>query len=610
MKTPESLQLIPKLPKSRIDKIHNTLENYQSTSKIVMDLTALGFSTQKSLSIVNRYKTKTMDQINKNIYELIDEMGFNFKDIDIIALNTGIDELDDRRIQSLIIYVMNDTTFNSGNTYMTFEEILSAINEITKRIDSEILEYNVIKLNEIGKIIIEDNRYYLKEYYNAEHYICDRLCYLNDLERNNYPNLDKKIKEIEEENNITYDEIQKDAIKTSINNNLTIITGGPGTGKTTIINTIVLLFKKIFKAKDEEIALLAPTGRAARKLSETTHLKASTIHKYLSWDKEKNKFSVNEYNPNKEKYIIVDEVSMLDTLVTEALLKGIKRNTKLILVGDYYQLPSVAQGQVLKDLIDSELIDVIKLEFLYRQNEESYIPILANEIKEKDINESFITKKDDYNFIECENTEVIPTIEYIVEKAIKKGYNENTIQVLAPIYKSINGIDLLNKSLQRIFNPPSEKKKELQLQDITYRTHDKILQLINDNDLGLSNGDIGYIEDILKSKESESKKNEIIVNYDGNYVTYTPEKFINIRHGYAISIHKSQGNEFPMVIMPIVNNYNRMLYNKLIYTAVTRAKKSLILVGSPQCFINGVKNDYVENRKTSLKELIIKKYNN
>ena len=607
---PESLQLVPKLPKSRIDKIHNILVNYQNTSQIVMDLTALGFSTQKSLSIVNKYKTKTMDLITDNIYKLIDEMDFNFKDIDAIALNTGIDELDDRRIQALIIYVINDTTFNTGNTYMEFDEILNAINEITKKIDSEMLEYNIIKLNEIGKIIIEENKYYLKEFYNAEHYIVDKLCFLNDLERSNYPNIDNKIKKIEEENNIKYDDIQTYAIKTAINNNLTIITGGPGTGKTTIINTIVTLIKDIFKAKDEEIALLAPTGRAAKKLSETTNLKASTIHKYLSWDKEKNKFSVNEYNPNKEKYIIVDEVSMLDTLVTEALLKGIKRNIKLILVGDYYQLPSVAQGQILKDLIDSELIDVIKLEFLYRQNEDSYIPILANEIKEKDISESFITKKEDYNFIACENTEVIPTIEYIVEKALKKGYNENTIQILAPIYKSINGIDNLNKSLQRIFNPPAKDKKELQLQDIVYRTNDKILQLANENELGLSNGDIGYIVDIISSKESESKKNEIVVNYDGNYVTYTPEKFINIRHGYAISIHKSQGNEFPMVIMPIVNNYNRMLYNKLIYTAVTRAKKSLILLGSHQCFINGVKNDYVENRKTTLKELIIKKYNN
>ena len=606
---PDSLQLVPNLPKSRIEKIHNILSNYQNTSQIVMDLSALGFTTQKSLSIVNKYKSKTMDIINDNIYKLIEEMDFNFKDIDVIALNTGIDELDDRRLQALIIHLMNELTFNTGNTYLEYDEIYKGIKEYNKNIDSEMLEYNIIKLNEQNKIIIDNEKYYLKEFYDAEHYIADKLCFLNDMDRNKLPNLEEKIELLENNNNIKYDSIQKYAIKSAINNNLTIITGGPGTGKTTIIKAIVSLLKDIFKAKNEEIALLAPTGRAAKKLTETTNIKASTIHKYLNWDKEKNKFSVNEYNPNKEKYIIVDEVSMLDTLVTEALLKGIKRNIKLILVGDYYQLPSVAQGQILKDLIDTELIDVIKLEYLYRQNEESYIPVLAGEIKDKDISESFLMKKDDYNFIPCENTEVIPTIEYIVEKAIEKGYNDTNIQILAPMYKSINGIDNLNKSLQRIFNPPSPEKNELQLADVIYRTNDKVLQLVNDTECNLSNGDIGYISDIISNKKSESKKNEIIVNYDGNYVTYTPDKFINIRHGYAISIHKSQGSEFPMVIMPIVNNYNRMLYNKLIYTAVTRAKKSLILLGDRQCFINGVKNDYVDNRKTTLKEIIINKYN-
>ena len=609
LENPDSLQLIPNLPKSRIEKIYNTLINYQSTSKIVMDLTALGFSTQKSLSIVNKYKSKTMDIISQNIYKLIEEMDFNFKDIDIIALNSGIDELDDRRIQALIIHIINDLTFNTGNTYLEYTEIYKEIQQYNKNIDNEMLEYNITKLNQNNKIIIENNKYYLKEYYEAEHYIADKICFLNDLERNKLPNLEEKIKELEKRNNIKYDKIQRNAIKSAINNNLTIITGGPGTGKTTIIKAIVTLIKTIFKAKNEEIALLAPTGRAAKKLAETTNLKASTIHKYLNWDKEKNKFSVNEYNPKTEKYIIVDEVSMLDTLVTEALLKGIKRDIKLILVGDYYQLPSVAQGQILKDLIDTDLIDIIKLEYLYRQNEESYIPILAGEVKDKDISESFLMKKDDYNFIPCENTEVIPTIEYIVEKAIKKGYNDKTIQILAPMYKSINGIDNLNKSLQRIFNPPSQEKNELQLSDITYRTNDKVLQLVNDTESNLSNGDIGYISDIISNKKSESKKNEIIVNYDGNYVTYTPDKFINIKHAYAISIHKSQGNEFPMVIMPIVNNFNRMLYNKLIYTAITRAKKSLILIGDRNCFINGVKNDYVDNRKTTLKEIIINKYN-
>lgn len=605
----ESLQLIPNLPKSRIEKIHDVLANYQYSSQIVMDLTSLGFSTKNALAIVNKYKNKTMDYISDNIYKLIDDMDFNFKDIDVIALNSGIEELDDRRIQALIIYLMNELTFESGDTYLHYDEIYNAIIKYNKNIDNEMLEYNILNLNQNNKVIIEDNRYYLKEFYEAEHYIADKLCFLNDIEKFRLPKLEEKIHDLEEKNGIKYDKIQTDAIKKAINNNLTIITGGPGTGKTTIIKAIVSLFKEVFKAKNEEIALLAPTGRAAKKMMETTGLPAYTIHRYLGWDKEANKFSTNEYNPNPEKYIIVDEVSMLDTLVTEALLKGIKRDVKLILVGDYYQLPSVGQGQILKDLIDCNLIDIIKLSCLYRQNEESYIPVLAGEIKDKDISESFMMKKDDYNFITCDNTEVIPTIDCIVEKALKKGYTDKDIQILAPMYKSINGIDNLNRSLQRIFNPPSVSKNELVLSDVTYRVGDKVLQLVNDTEVSLSNGDIGYITDIISNKKSASKKNEIIVDYDGNSVTYTPDKFINIRHGYAISIHKSQGSEFPMVIMPIVNNFNRMLYNKLIYTAVTRAKKSLIIVGDRSCFINGVRNDYVDNRRTTLKDIIINKYN-
>lgn len=601
---PNSLLLIPRLNKDKIDKIYETLKSYQSTSEIVLELQHLGFNTKDSLSILNKYKVNSLDKINNNIYSLIDELDFNFNTIDEIALNNNYDTLDTRRISALIIHSLNELTFSNGDTYSFIEEIYLWINKYVE-IDMEKLEYELIKLNKNGRIIIKDNRYYLKELYDAELYIKDRLCFLNDMSKRELPKLEEKLESLEKKNHIKYDDMQKKAIIKAINNNLTIITGGPGTGKTTIIKAIVSLLKDTCKVKLEDIALLAPTGRASKKMMESTGVSASTIHKYLGWDKERNMFRVDAYHPNQEDYIIVDETSMIDTVLMSSLLKGIKRDAKIILVGDYFQLPSVSQGQVLKDLIESEMLDVIKLNRLYRQNEDSYIINLAYEIKDKDLNEYFTNKKDDYNFIICDNDVVINNINEIVNKAISRGYDDKTIQVLAPMYKSINGIDNLNKSLQEIFNPSSPKKNEIIMSEVIYREGDKVLQLVNDPDNNVFNGDIGYIVSI-----NNRKTMEVIIDYDGNYVTYPRDKFNNFRHGYAISIHKAQGSEFNMVIIPFVNSFKRMLYNKLVYTAVTRAKNKLILVGDPNSFIYGVKNDYIDNRKTTLKELIINNYKN
>lgn len=602
----DKLKEIPRLSEEKINKIHDILTDYQGSSKIVMEMTSLGFNNKEAMNILKKYGTSSLNKIKDNIYNLIDDMEFSFNIIDDIASNMGIIKDDDRRIEALIIYVMKELCFNNGDTYLYIDDIYNYI----KNIDKDKLEELLILLNKKGKVVIDNDKYYLKSYYDAEEYITYRLCYLNDMKKNKIKDLEDSISRLEKSNHITYDNVQKDAIMKALNNNLTIITGGPGTGKTTIIRAIVYLLRHELKAKVDDIALLAPTGRAAKKMMETTNIPAFTIHKYLGWDKERNTFIVDEYSPNPEKYIIIDEVSMIDTVLMSSLLKGTRRDVKLILVGDYYQLPSVAPGQVLKDLIDSDMIDVIKLKALYRQGEESYIPILATEIKDKDLSESFLMKKDDYNFLNCSNEEVMLYIEQIVLKAIEKGYTDKDIQILAPMYKSLNGIDNLNKLLQHIFNKEDAKKNELEFSDVTYRVGDKVLQLVNDPDNNVYNGDIGYISAIINSKKSASKRNEIWVDFDGNVVTYTPDKYINIRHGYAISVHKAQGSEFPMVIMPIVNSFNRMLYNKLIYTAVTRAKKVLMLVGDPRSFLNGVNNERVEIRKTTLKDKIINRYCN
>ena len=604
----EKLLEIPRLGIEKINKINNILKEYQSTSNIVLELNRMGFNTKDSLMLLNKYKDKVIRIIDNNIYDLIDNINLNFKEIDTIAINNKYDLYDERRVEALIIYLLNEITFEQGDTYSFFQEIYSSIIKYLPDLKSEDLEYYLIKLSKQKRVVIKKEKYYLKELYDAEEYIADRIYRLNNMERRKLPKLKEKIKELEQKIGITYDESQKNAIITSLNNNFTITTGGPGTGKTTIIKGIIRMLVDTCHISPQNIALLAPTGRASRKLMEVCNIPAYTIHKYLGWDKDNNTFSHNEINVCKEEYIIVDEASMIDTMLMFSLLKGTRLDSKFIFIGDYYQLPSVSQGQVLKDMIDSEVLDVIKLNNLYRQKDGNYIIDLAHEIKNKELSDNFLTKKEDYNFIEVDNDYVLTSIKDIILKALEKGYREKDIQVLAPMYKSQNGIDNLNKMLQEIFNPKSNDKNELTVGNKTYREGDKVLELVNDSDNSISNGDLGYIINITNKEKNDNKKNEIIVDFDGNIVSFSPDKFINITHGYAISVHKSQGGEFNMVIIPFVNSFKRMLYNKLIYTAVTRAKSKLILIGSREAFIYGVNNDYVNNRKTTLKEMLIKKY--
>lgn len=604
----EKLLEIPRLGIERINKINNILKEYQSTSNIVLELNRMGFNTKDSLMLLNKYKDKVIRIIDNNIYDLIDNINLNFKEIDTIAINKKYDLYDERRIEALIIYLLNEITFEQGDTYSFFQEIYSSIIKYLPDLKSEDLEYYLLKLSKQKRVVVKKEKYYLKELYDAEEYIADRIYRLNNMERRKLPKLKEKIKELEQKIEITYDESQKNAIINSLNNNFTITTGGPGTGKTTIIKGIIRMLVDTCHISPQNIALLAPTGRASRKLIEVCNIPAYTIHKYLGWDKDNNTFSHNEINVCKEEYIIVDEASMIDTMLMFSLLKGTRLDSKFIFIGDYYQLPSVSQGQVLKDMIDSEVLDVIKLNNLYRQKDGNYIINLAHEIKNKELSDNFLTKKEDYNFIEVDNDYVLTSIKDIILKALEKGYREKDIQVLAPMYKSQNGIDNLNKMLQEIFNPKSNDKNELIVGNKIYREGDKILELVNDSDNSISNGDLGYIINITNKEKNGNKKNEIIVDFDGNIVSFSPDKFINITHGYAISVHKSQGGEFNMVIIPFVNSFKRMLYNKLIYTAVTRAKSKLILIGSREAFIYGVNNDYVNNRKTTLKEMLIKKY--
>lgn len=606
MVDPAILNLVPKLTSKKATSIYNSLIKYNESSATIIYLTELGFSMKDAMSIYNVYKNMTKDIIEKNIYSIIDNVDeLSFLKVDDIAMKQGINPDDSNRVKATIIYVVKNLVFSNGDTYLEYGDIIKNV-ELYLRIElnTDYFDDNLFELEKENKIIKYDEHYYLIDVWKAEDYVANKIIKLASRENKVYPKLNNYLSHLEETTGITYNDKQKEAIMKALQSNILIITGGPGTGKTTIINAIVELYSELNKLSNdqltEKLALLAPTGRASKRMSESTNLPASTIHRFLKWNKETNKFAVDEYTPDKSNFIIVDEVSMIDINLLDSLFKGLTDNIQVVLVGDYNQLPSVGPGQVLKDLIESDVIDTVHLDLLYRQDENSYINTLAIEIKDNDLSENFLETRSDYTFLECNGSSIKENLKKLCKQVLNKGYDYKRVQLMAPMYHGENGIDNLNIELQKIFNAPSDDKREIIYGDVTYRENDKILQLVNMPDLNVFNGDIGVIKSIIYANTSKSGKNEIDIDFDGNVVKYVPKDFNKFKHGYIISIHKAQGSEFEMVILPICNSFKRMLYRKLLYTAITRAKKKLIILGEPSAFVYSVNNGSEYIRKTSL----------
>ena len=606
---PDNLLLVPGISEVKAKRIYNSIVKYQSTDEIIVNLKKLGFTINESLAILNKWGESSLEIVNNDIYKLIDIIDFTKLDKVFLSMKDAEAE---ERILACLIETFKRVGFKNGDTYLDKEEIFSTIrNEFKIFIEEDELDEYLDKLKKSKDIVVKKKKYFLKEYYDYEEEIADALEMISRHSKTRVTNFDDLIAAVQLEYDVKYNSDQKKAIKNALTNRVSIITGGPGTGKTTIINSIVKLYVRIhnlnYKEVINDIALLAPTGRAAKKMSDSTGLPAMTIHRYLKWNKEKNEFQINEYNKNYHKLIIVDETSMIDTYLFASLLKGIGHNITLVLVGDSNQLPSVGPGLILNDLIDSDMFTHTTLEQIYRQSDNSYIPILAKEIKEHDLSSEFTKQTDDYNFLHASGLTIKEMIRKICVMSKEKGLTEEEIQVLAPLYRGENGIDNLNVLLQDIFNPKSKEKRETKVGDIIYRVGDKVLQLVNDPDNNIFNGDIGYISSIGTIMGSKNK-DVFTINFDGNEIQYTREDLINIKHAYAITIHKSQGSEFAHVIMPVSKAYYKMLYNKLIYTGVSRAKKSLIIIGEEESLVMAVNNDYSNNRKTNLKEQIVNKF--
>mgnify|MGYP004456893661 FL=1 len=603
LENPDNLILIPGVTKKNIEVLHTKLQEYESSYETILILTELGFSTKDAMIVYNFYKNKTKNIIDTNIYQIIEDIyNMTFKKIDAIALKSGLEKDAPIRVEASIIYIMNELSNAYGHSYYFREEIASYLQRVLGvNITEELFLSSLENLEKNLLIVKREDRYYLKEMYESETLITKRFRMLSREEDIVIKDIDSKIKELENLFGITYNEQQFLAIKNSLLKQFLIITGGPGTGKTTIMKGVTELYRTVNKLSyeqlQEKIALLAPTGRAAKRMSESTLLRASTIHRFLKWQKETNKFQVNEYNKSRVEFVIIDEASMIDTYLMASLLKGISANCKILLVGDDHQLPSVGPGQVLHDLIESNSLQKVELTELYRQGKDSNILTLAYDIRQGEVNEEVFNVGDDLTFIKATPDQVVDNVLEITDTYQDLSYKE--FQILCPMYKTIAGIDEINRHVQNKVNPKTKNKKELQYGDVIFRENDKVLQLTNMPDENVYNGDIGIIKEI-----KTAPKKEIIIDFDGNIVKYTPSNFNNFRLAYAISIHKAQGSEFDVVIIPIVRNFNKMLYRKLIYTGITRSKKKLYLIGDINALKYAVSNNNSDIRRTSIKDYL------
>ena len=600
----DNLILIPGITKKNIETLHNKLKEYESSYESIIYLQDIVFSNKDSMIIYNYYKNNTKKIIDENIYLLVKTINnLSFKKVDRIALNMGIDELALIRIKAALIYIMDEVSNLYGHCYYKEEELFLTLPKILNRdVSQEVFEEAINSLKMDLEIIVKDEKYYLMKMYEAETLIVKRFRLLAHNPDKKDKNIDSKITELEKLLNINYNDEQLEAIKYSSLKSFLIITGGPGTGKTTIMRAIVELYRIVNRLSLDslldKVVLLAPTGRAAKRMSETSLVKASTIHRFLKWQKETNKFQVNEYNKSKAELVIIDEASMVDTYLMASLLKGLSANCKIILVGDDHQLPSVGPGQILRDLIKSEKLPTIELKELYRQGKDSNILTLAYDIRDKKLNKEVFNQDEDLTFIECSDNKILENIMEIANTYKDLTYKD--FQILAPMYKTHIGIDAINNSIQELFNPHEKSKKEIKVVDTIFREGDKVIQLTNMPDENVYNGDIGIIERIVTAP-----KKEIYIDFDGNVVKYTPTNFSNFRLAYSISIHKSQGSEFDVVIIPITKIYNKMLYQKLIYTAITRCKKKLYLVGDIEALNYAIKNKKDDIRRTTIKDFLV-----
>lgn len=619
---PELLAQVPGLTEKKRRMMLETIRLNYGMDQVIVGLNRFGFGSQLSFAIYQAYKNAAIEMIEENPYRLVEDIeGIGFKKADNIAEQLGIEATSPKRIRAAILHQIFQQSIQTGNTYVPAQDLLDQTIRLLEtsrpiEIHPERVAEVVIQLVDQGKIQQEGTNLYENSLFFSEWGIATSIQRLLQRKKEiHYPEktVEKALRKLEKRLGIVYGSSQEEAIKQAIRSPLFILTGGPGTGKTTVINGIVQLFAELNEVDLEPskyteetfpILLAAPTGRAAKRMNETTGLPSGTIHRLLGLNG-REKATAMTPKELEGGLLIVDEMSMVDTWLANTLFKSISTNMQVIFVGDKDQLPSVGPGQVLHDLLEIDAIPKQELNEIYRQGDGSSIIPLAHEIKTGRLPQNFTQNQKDRSFFACDAYKIEPLIAQIVQRAKDRGFTPQDIQVLAPMYRGAAGIDALNKMMQEIFNPnPEGKKKEVHWNETVYRIGDKVLQLVNSPEDNVFNGDMGQIVGITYAKNSEDKVDELTIQFDANEVTYKRNEWNKITLSYCCSIHKSQGSEFKMVILPMVHQYQRMLQRNLLYTAITRSKELLILLGELPAYQQCVENES-NLRYTTLKERIL-----
>lgn len=590
------------MTEKRREIIYEALTNGDYDQEVMQFFMGHGISLKNLGLIQAYYQEKTLEILQNNPYQLVEDIdGIGFKTADELALKTGGTVDNPNRIKAGIIYSIKQYGFNTGSTYCYLDEIKIMFSKIIYNIEEVSFNEYLDELIDEGLIIQRGDKYYYFEMDEAEKNIAEYLKI-----RINKPDelfdekeVERLLTNYEKTQGICYAAKQKEALNYFLKSSCMILTGGPGTGKTTIVQALLKVYSALYP--DDRIGLVAPTGRAAKRLTELTGIYACTIHRLLKWDLHSNTFAMNKSNPLDLDVLIIDEFSMVDCLLLSKLFEAGRGINKVLFIGDYHQLPSVAPGNILQDLMEAG-VKTIELDEIFRQAKDSGIIQLAHHIIHNEIeNMDLFEQYRDINFFPCINYDVVKNVKIIVKKAIDEGYDTNDIQVLVPMYQGVAGIDALNDALQDVFNPIDEFNDSYQIGRKEYRVGDKILQLKNRPDDDVFNGDIGTLVEICRKDNFEYLQDTLIVDFDGNFVEYTSNTFNTITHAYCMSIHKSQGNEFKIVIMAVLSDYYIMLRRNLLYTAITRAKQSLFILGNSKAFMHGLANYQDSRRKTSLK---------